>query len=162
MKTEKPSRVLFICVYDPIVFQLTNDLVYGLFSVYGKISKVLIFERSEVTKLFVEFLSLEDSEMAKNKLDGTMLHNNYCKMNIFFSNLRTIDLRNRNSQGKDYSTVKGEKPEEFLEDDQCKTEKKTYDDFALSKKPSFDFSALRAFKSDQLNVLNAISEFRKC
>lgn len=39
-----------------------------------------------------------------------MLHNNYCKMNIFYSNLKTIDLRNRNSQGKDYSTVRGEKP----------------------------------------------------
>lgn len=91
------------------MFQLTNDLVYSKFSPYGRVSKVLIFERSEVTKLFVEFESLEDSETAKGKLDGTMLHNNYCKMNIFYSNLKTIDLRNRNSQGKDYSTIRGEK-----------------------------------------------------
>lgn len=45
-----------------------------------------------------------------------------------------------------------------------KTEKKTYDDFAIMKQPSFeaiDFSALRSFKSDQANVLSAISEFQR-
>lgn len=46
IKTEKPSRVLFICIYDPVVFQLTNDLVYNKFSVHGRVSKVLIFERN--------------------------------------------------------------------------------------------------------------------
>lgn len=43
IKTEKPSRVLFVCIYDPIVFQLSNDLVYSKFSMHGKVSKVLIF-----------------------------------------------------------------------------------------------------------------------
>jgi hypothetical protein len=105
-------------------------------------------------------MSIDDSEAAKNKLDGTMLHDNYCKMNIYYSNLKNIDLRNRNSQGKDYSTVKDEKIEDFTFEDNVKTEKKTYDDFAIIKQPSFeaiDFSALRSFKSDQINVITAIS-----
>jgi hypothetical protein len=128
------------------------------------VCKVLIFERSEVTKLFVEFISIDDSETAKNKLDGSMLHNNYCKMNIYYSNLKTIDLRNRNSQGKEFPTTKGEKIEDFTFEDNVKTEKKTYDDFAITKQPSFeemDFSALRSFKSDQVNIITAISEFRR-
>lgn len=74
---------------------------------------------------------MADSEQAKERLDGTMLHNSYCKMSIFYSNLKTIDLRNRNSQGKDYSTVRGEKMEEDNFDDIIKTERKTYDDLAV-------------------------------
>jgi len=42
---EAPSRVLLVCVYDTIVLNITNEIVYARFSEYGNILKILIFEK---------------------------------------------------------------------------------------------------------------------
>lgn len=52
---QEPSRVLLVCIYDTIALEVNNQLVYERFSRFGSIVKVLIFEKGEVTKLFVEF-----------------------------------------------------------------------------------------------------------
>lgn len=44
-----------MCIYDTIALEVNNQLVYERFSKFGSIVKVLIFEKGEVTKLFVEF-----------------------------------------------------------------------------------------------------------
>lgn len=52
---QEPSRVLLVCVYDTIALEVSNQVIYERFSKFGSIIKVLIFEKGEVTKLFVEF-----------------------------------------------------------------------------------------------------------
>lgn len=52
---EKTSRVLLVCVYDTIVFEITNDLIYQRFHEFGNVIRILIFDRREVTKLFIEY-----------------------------------------------------------------------------------------------------------
>lgn len=47
--------MLLVCIYDTIALEVSNQLVYERFSKFGSIVKVLIFEKGEVTKLFVEF-----------------------------------------------------------------------------------------------------------
>lgn len=47
--------MLLVCIYDTIALEVNNQLVYERFSKFGSIVKVLIFEKGEVTKLFVEF-----------------------------------------------------------------------------------------------------------
>lgn len=53
--SNSPSPVLLVCVYDTIVFEITNELIYSRFQEYGNIVKLLIFDKREVTKLFIEF-----------------------------------------------------------------------------------------------------------
>ena len=60
-KSEKPSKVLLVCVYDTIVFQITNDIIRSKFEKFGAIKKLLIFEKGEVTKFFIE---LDEAENA--------------------------------------------------------------------------------------------------
>jgi len=40
---EKVSCVLLVCIYDTIVFEITNDLVYTRFQEFGHIVRILIF-----------------------------------------------------------------------------------------------------------------------
>ncbi len=42
-KEEAPSRVLLVCVYDTMVLNITNEVVYSRFAVFGSIVKILIF-----------------------------------------------------------------------------------------------------------------------
>lgn len=40
----------------------------------------------------------------KENLDGKKMFESFCKMHIYFSNLKEVDLRNQYSKGKDYSS----------------------------------------------------------
>jgi hypothetical protein len=58
---ETPSRVLLTCVYDTIVLEIANEAVFAKFAPYGTIIRILIFERGEVTKFFIEFESISSA-----------------------------------------------------------------------------------------------------
>ena len=58
---KQQSKVLLVCVCDTIAFQVSNQIIYEAFSKYGTILKILIFEKGEVTKLFVEFAGAESA-----------------------------------------------------------------------------------------------------
>jgi hypothetical protein len=58
---ESPSRVLLVCVYDTMVLSITNEIVFARFAHYGDILKILIFERGEVTKFFLEFVDISSA-----------------------------------------------------------------------------------------------------
>jgi hypothetical protein len=54
VSSETPTPVLLVCIYDSLVVDITPESIRLRFCKYGPISKVLIFERGEVTKLFLE------------------------------------------------------------------------------------------------------------
>ncbi len=56
---QEPSKVLLVCIYDTIALDITNEIVYDKFKTYGNIVRLLIFEKHEVTKLFVEYGELQ-------------------------------------------------------------------------------------------------------
>lgn len=52
---QDPSKVLLVCVYDTLIIEITNDMIHEKFRKYGLIVKLLIFEKGEVTKFFIEY-----------------------------------------------------------------------------------------------------------
>jgi hypothetical protein len=97
-----------VCVYDTVVFELSNDMIYNTFKDHGQVLKVLIFERGEVTKCFVELASNAEAVQIKENLDGKKMFESFCKMHIYYSNLKDVDLRNQYSKGRDYSSCQSE------------------------------------------------------
>lgn len=59
---DEPSKVLLVCIYDTVALDITNDIVYEKFKPFGAIVKLLIFEKSEVTKLFIEYAEIQQAE----------------------------------------------------------------------------------------------------
>lgn len=53
--------MLLVCVYDTVALEMTNEVIYDRFRVFGNIVRLLIFDRGEVTKLFVEFGEVEQA-----------------------------------------------------------------------------------------------------
>lgn len=49
------SPVLLVCIYNQFGNIITHDYLYQLFSPYGSIVKILIFEKAKVWKTFVEY-----------------------------------------------------------------------------------------------------------
>ena len=103
---EHTTRVLLVCVYNKSGNLITHDVFYRLFSKFGEVRKVLIFEKSKVWKTFVEMESAEVAVEAKLRLNNHMLFEDGSRMNIFFSNLEYINFQNSNSGGIDYTMMK--------------------------------------------------------
>jgi hypothetical protein len=71
---DPPSRILLIIItYLPPSFPLTNDYLHELFSPFGEIKKILIFERGKANKCFVEFIDLKNAIAARSTLLGKSL-----------------------------------------------------------------------------------------
>lgn len=58
---QEPSKVLLVCVYDTLIIDITNEMIYEKFKRFGSIIKLLIFEKGEVTKFFIEYSDLEQA-----------------------------------------------------------------------------------------------------
>lgn len=80
VSSETPTRVLLVCIYDSLVVDITPESIRLRFGKYGPISKVLIFEKGEVTKLFLELpnpqLALEVSSRS-SRLNWNWMEVNY-------------------------------------------------------------------------------------
>lgn len=63
---DPPSHILLVLISNICsTFPLTNDLLYEKFSNYGKVVKILIFQRGTVNKAFIEFADVEDAIIAR-------------------------------------------------------------------------------------------------
>jgi len=95
----RATPVILVCIYNHNNTLITHDLLYNIFSQYGKVQKILIFEKVKVWKAFVEFSTLESAFDAKRNLNDFMIFSDGTRMNIYFSNLDTIKFQNNNSGG---------------------------------------------------------------
>lgn len=57
-----PSKVLLVCIYDTVVLNITNEMLYQTFVGHGQLDKLLVFEKGQVTKAFVQFADVEEAE----------------------------------------------------------------------------------------------------
>lgn len=67
------STVLLIIIPNPSSTLLTHSVFYRMFSQYGDVEKILIFEKSRIWKAFVEMASEEGALLAQEGLNGTTL-----------------------------------------------------------------------------------------
>eukprot|EP00331_Platyophrya_macrostoma_P009992 CAMPEP_0176433480 /NCGR_PEP_ID=MMETSP0127-20121128/16047_1 /TAXON_ID=938130 /ORGANISM="Platyophrya macrostoma, Strain WH" /LENGTH=684 /DNA_ID=CAMNT_0017815915 /DNA_START=144 /DNA_END=2198 /DNA_ORIENTATION=- len=78
-------------------------MLHDLFSQYGKILRILIFEKMQVWKAFVEYDNVESAIKAKKNLDNFLMFSDGSRINIYFSNLEVIRFQNNNDGGIDYT-----------------------------------------------------------
>ena len=64
MDAEVYGPVLLVCIYNKFGNVITHDYFYQLFSQYGEIVKILIFEKAKVWKTFIEFTDKSSAKVA--------------------------------------------------------------------------------------------------
>lgn len=103
---KKATPVLLVCVYNINGKIISHDIFYRLFCEYGEVLKILIFDKSKVWKTFIELESSDAAENAKQGLNNFVIFDDGSKINVFYSNLMTINFQNSNSGGVDYDAMK--------------------------------------------------------
>lgn len=148
--------MLLVCVYDTVVFELTNDMIFNTFKDHAEVRKVLIFERGEVTKCFVELATKQEAIHIKDTLDGKKMFESFCKMHIYFSNLREVDLRNQFSKGKDYTSCDSDNSSNLSAFGNAPTKIEAHD--SLKRAKTTNDKSL----SDAINLINNEDYFEQC
>lgn len=101
------SPVLLVCTQTESPNEITLDFLYSLFSTFGQINKILIFQRSAIIKAFIEFTSVLSAEEALKGLPNLMRDNgSQHRIKCYPSNLPMVHLNNENaSAAKDYTII---------------------------------------------------------
>ena len=91
-----------VCIFNRHGNVITHDYFYQIFSQYGDVVKILIFEKAKVWKTFIEFSNTKSAETAMVNLNNRIVFDDGSKMNIFSSKLQSIKLQNNNVGGVNY------------------------------------------------------------
>ena len=103
-KTLMSTPVILVCVHDLEDNQVvTHNMLYSIFAAYGNVLRILIFERSNTFKSFIEFDCLASANDAKKNLNRAFLCEGKYRISIYPSNLRTIKFQNNFPGGVDYT-----------------------------------------------------------
>lgn len=101
------TPVILVCVHDlEDNLSVNHNLLYSMFSSYGTIQRILIFERSNTLKSFIEFDNAQSALEARKKLNRVMLFDGKYRISIYPSNLQTIKFQNNFPGGVDYTLMR--------------------------------------------------------
>lgn len=106
----KQTPVILVCIHNVNNTPITHDVLHTIFSEYGQIYRILIFEKTKKWKAFIEFSDSQSALAARERLDDFLLYNDGTRMNIYPSNLQMIKFQNNNSGGHDYTIQDSQDP----------------------------------------------------
>lgn len=98
-----PNSILLVTVHNtralPTLEQLTT-----VFSPYGTLQKIVLFNKNGSFKALVQYDSLEHAVIAKHSLDGKELFAQCCQLQIGFSKLQEITVKQNSATQRDFTT----------------------------------------------------------
>ena len=144
MNSEIYGPVLLVCIYNKFGNIITHDYFYQLFSQYGQIVKILIFEKAKVWKTFVQFTTTHSAKVALENLNNHLVFEDGSKMNIFTSKLQHINLQNSNLGGVNYQELKVEQENVGQLMEGTRGRRSTYQDHTNSHVNCYDFASYNA------------------
>jgi RNA recognition motif-containing protein len=98
------TKVILVCVHDiDSNIIINHNHLYSMFSPYGNIQRILIFDRTNTFKAFIEYDSVQSSIMARKHMNRALIFDGRYRMSIYPSNLQQITFQNNFPGGVDYT-----------------------------------------------------------
>ncbi|XP_024083480.1 polypyrimidine tract-binding protein 1 isoform X2 [Cimex lectularius] len=97
-----PSTVLR-AVIEHMIHPVTLDILYQIFSMYGKVLKIVTFTKNNAFQVLVQYQDVLAAQAAKLKLDGQHIYNSGCTLRIEYSKLASLNVKYNNDKSRDYT-----------------------------------------------------------
>ncbi|CAH2055338.1 unnamed protein product [Thlaspi arvense] len=89
-KVETQSNVL-LALIENMQYAVTVDVLHTVFSAYGTVQKIAIFEKNGSTQALIQYSDIATAAIAKEALEGHCIYDGgYCKLRLSYS--RHFDL----------------------------------------------------------------------
>jgi len=90
-------------VIDKLLYNITVDVLYKIFSSLGTILRIVTFTKGGQFQALIEFSSANEAELAKLTLDGQNIYNGCCTLHLDYSKLTTLTVKYNNDKSRDYT-----------------------------------------------------------
>ncbi|CAD8117993.1 unnamed protein product [Paramecium sonneborni] len=101
------TNVILVVITNKANKTLSHDKYFKVFSPFGTIQRMLIFERSLTWKTFIEFDNPESALKARSQMnDKFFCDDNTLLMNVYTSKLAYITFQENNTGGVDYTQLR--------------------------------------------------------
>lgn len=97
-----PNTVLRIII-EHMVYPVTLDVLYQIFSRLGKVLKIVTFTKNNTFQALIQYPDVVTAQAAKMTLDGQNIYNACCTLRIDYSKLSSLNVKYNNDKSRDYT-----------------------------------------------------------
>ncbi|KAI5754020.1 hypothetical protein M8J77_005097 [Diaphorina citri] len=97
-----PNTVLRVII-EHMLYPITLDVLYQIFSRYGKVMKIVTFTKNNSFQVLIQYPDVVTAQSAKLSLDGQNIYNSCCTLRIEYSKLSSLNVKYNNDKSRDYT-----------------------------------------------------------
>ena len=90
-------------IVEHMVYPVTLDVIYQIFSRVGKVLKVVTFTKNNTFQVLIQYPDVITAQAAKLSLDGQNIYNGCCTLRIEYSKLSNLNVKYNNDKSRDYT-----------------------------------------------------------
>ncbi|XP_011645102.1 polypyrimidine tract-binding protein 1 isoform X5 [Pogonomyrmex barbatus] len=97
-----PNTVLRVVV-EHLVYPITLDILYQIFTRFGKVLKIVTFTKNSCYQALIQYADMLSAQTAKFSLDGQNVYNSCCTLRIEYSKMQNLNVKYNNDKSRDYT-----------------------------------------------------------
>ncbi|KAK6913281.1 RNA recognition motif domain [Dillenia turbinata] len=102
-KKELESNVLLASIGN-MQYAVTVDVLHTVFSAFGTVQKIAIFEKNGGTQALVQYPDVTTAAVAKESLEGHCIYDGgYCKLHLSYSRHTDLNVKAFSDKSRDYT-----------------------------------------------------------
>ncbi|KAH9740147.1 RRM domain-containing protein [Citrus sinensis] len=102
-KKELESNVLLASI-ENMQYAVTVDVLNTVFSAFGTVQKVAIFEKNGGTQALIQYPDITTAAVAKESLEGHCIYDGgYCKLHLSYSRHTDLNVKAYSDKSRDYT-----------------------------------------------------------
>ena len=90
-------------IVEHMVYPVTLDVIYQIFSRMGKVLKVVTFTKNNTFQVLIQYPDVITAQAAKLSLDNQNIYNGCCTLRIEYSKLSNLNVKYNNDKSRDYT-----------------------------------------------------------
>ncbi|CAB4275012.1 unnamed protein product [Prunus armeniaca] len=102
-KKELESNVLLASI-ENMQYAVTVDVLHTVFSAFGTVQKIAIFEKNGQTQALVQYPDVNTAAVAREALEGHCIYDGgYCKLHLSYSRHTDLNVKAFSDKSRDYT-----------------------------------------------------------
>ncbi|KAG5247653.1 hypothetical protein OIU76_029883 [Salix suchowensis] len=103
-KKKEPESNVLLASIENMQYAVTIDVLYTVFSAFGTVQKIAIFEKNGGTQALIQYPDVPTAAVAKETLEGHCIYDGgYCKLHLSYSRHTDLNVKAYSDKSRDYT-----------------------------------------------------------
>ncbi|XP_022750664.1 polypyrimidine tract-binding protein homolog 1-like isoform X2 [Durio zibethinus] len=103
-KKQEPQSNVLLASIENMQYAVTVDVLYTVFSAFGTVQKIAIFEKNGGTQALIQYPDVTTAAVAKESLEGHCIYDGgYCKLHLSYSRHTDLNVKAYSDKSRDYT-----------------------------------------------------------